>query len=70
MGPVIKVCKLPCSSVSKEYASSAGNPNLIPKLHRSSGEGNGRPLQYSCLDRDSMDRGAWRAIELQESDMT
>ena len=32
----------------------------IPGLGRSSGEGNGTPLQYSCLG-DPMDRGAWRA---------
>ena len=37
-----------------------------------SGEGNGNPLQYSCL-RNSMDRGAWQAIihgVTEESDMT
>ena len=33
---------------------------LIPGLERSSGEGNGSLLQYSCLER-SMDRGAWWA---------
>ena len=33
---------------------------LLPGLERSSGEGNGNPLQYSCL-QDPMDRGAWRA---------
>ena len=33
---------------------------LIPGLGRSPGEGNGYPLQYSCLG-NSMDRGAWRA---------
>ena len=32
----------------------------IPGLGRSLGEGNGYPLQYSCLE-NSMDRGAWRA---------
>ena len=31
---------------------------LIPGLGRSPGEGNGNPLQYSCLE-NSMDRGAW-----------
>jgi len=35
-------------------------PGLIPGLGRSSGEGNGNPLQYSCLE-NSMDRGAWQA---------
>ena len=33
---------------------------LIPGLGRSPGEGNGTPLQYSCLG-NPMDRGAWRA---------
>ena len=33
---------------------------MIPALGRSSGGGNGNPLQYSCLEK-SMDRGAWRA---------
>ena len=33
----------------------------IPETGRSPGEGNGNPLQYSCLE-NPMDRGAWRAI--------
>ena len=33
---------------------------LIPELGRSPGEGNGNPLQYSCLE-NPMDRGAWWA---------
>ena len=37
-------------------ACNAGDPGL----GRSSGVGNGNPLQYSCLD-NPMDRGAWRA---------
>ena len=47
----------------KEFACSAGDTGhvgSIPGLGRSSGEVNGYPLQYSCLE-DSMDRGAWRA---------
>ena len=37
---------------------------------RANGEGNGNPLQYSCLG-NPMDRGAWQAtvLEVQESDM-
>ena len=35
--------------------------DLIPEWGRSRGEGNGNPLQYSCLE-NSMDRGAWRTI--------
>ena len=41
-------------------ACNAGDPGSIPGLGRSPGEGNGNPLQYSCLD-NSMDRGAWWA---------
>ena len=36
------------------------NNGLIPGLGRVPGEGNGHPLQYSCLE-NSMDRGAWQA---------
>ena len=46
-------------SDGKESARSAGNPGLISGLGRSPGEGNGYPLQYSCLE-NSMDRGAWK----------
>ena len=41
-------------------ACNAGDPGSIPGLGRSPGEGNGNPLQYSCLE-NPMDRGAWRA---------
>ena len=41
-------------------AGDAGDMGSIPGLGRSSGEGNGNPLQYSCLE-NSMDRGAWQA---------
>ena len=51
----------PHSSVSKESACNAGDPDLIPGSGRFPGEGNGNPLQYSCLD-NPMDRGAWQAI--------
>ena len=47
-------------SDGKESACNAGDPGLIPWLGRSAGEGNGNPLQYSCLE-DLKDRGAWRA---------
>ena len=39
-------------------ACNAGHLGLIPGLGRYHGEGNGNPLQYSCLE-NSMDRGAW-----------
>ena len=47
----------PHSSVSKESACNAGDPSLIPGSGRYPGEGNGNPLQYSCLE-NPMDRGA------------
>ena len=47
-------------SAGKESACSAGEPDSIPGLGRSPGEGNGYPLQYSCLE-NSMDRRAWQA---------
>ena len=47
-------------SDGKESACSVGDPGSIPGSGRSPGEGNGYPLQYSCL-KDSMDRGACRA---------
>ena len=48
----------PGSSDGKEFASNAGDPGSNPQSERSPGEGNGNPLQYSCLEK-SMDRGAW-----------
>ena len=41
-----------------ESAPSEGDPDSIPGLGRSPGEGNGYSLQYSCLE-NPMDRGAW-----------
>ena len=48
------------SSDGKEPACSAGDMGSIPGLGRPSGEGNGNPLQYSCL-KNPTDRGAWWA---------
>ena len=42
----------------KESACNAGATGLIPESGKSPGEGNGSPLQYSCLE-NSVDRGAW-----------
>ena len=42
-------------------ARGARDTGLIPGSGRYPGEGNGYPLQYSCLE-NSMDRGAWGAI--------
>ena len=52
---------VPSGSAGKESACYVGDPSSIPGLGRSSGEGNGYPLQFSCLE-SSMNRGAWRAI--------
>ena len=49
-----------CPRSSKESACNAGDLGSIPGLGRSPGEGNGNPLQYSCLE-NPMDRGAWLA---------
>ena len=48
----------PHSSVGKESACNTGGPSSIPGLGRSPGEGNGNPLQYSCLE-NPMAGGAW-----------
>ena len=44
-------------------AGDTRDAGLIPGLGRSPGEGNGYPLQYSCLE-NSVDRGAWWAAVL------
>ena len=46
---------LPGGSDDKESACNAGGQGFIPGLRRSSGEGNGNPLQFSCLE-NSMER--------------
>ena len=48
----------PGGSDRKASAYNAGDPGSIPGLGRSPGEGNGNPLQYSCLE-NSMDRSSW-----------
>ena len=50
----------PVGSDNKEFACNAGDLSSIPGSGQSPGEGNGNPLQYSCLE-NCMDRGAWRA---------
>ena len=47
-------------SEDKASACNMGDPDSIPGLGRSPGEGNDNPLQYSCLE-NPMDRGAWWA---------
>ena len=55
----------------KQSTWNVGDTGLIPGLGRSLGEGNGNPLQYSCLG-NPMDRGAWWAAVrgVTESDVT
>ena len=48
----------PGGSVIKNLPTNAGDVGSIPELGRSPGEGNGSPLQYSCLQNPT-DRGAW-----------
>ena len=51
----------PSGSDGKESDCNAGDLGSISGSGRSSGEGNGNPFQYSCLE-NPMDRGAWWAI--------
>jgi len=48
----------PLSHFWKESSCNAGDLDLMPRLGRSPGEGNGNPFQYSCLG-NPMDREAW-----------
>ena len=48
----------PGGSEGKASACNVGHPGLITGSGRSPGEGNGNPLQYSCLV-NPMDGGAW-----------
>ena len=59
LGP-LEFLGFPGGSDAKVSACNAGDPGLIPGSGRSPGEGNGNPLQYSCLE-NSMDRGALQA---------
>ena len=61
----------PGGSAGKESACNVGDLGSIPELGRSPGEGNGNPLQYSCLE-NHVDGGARLATvhRIAESDMT
>ena len=48
----------PGGSAVKNLPANAGESSSIPVSGRFTGEGNGNPLQYSCLEKD---RGAWQA---------
>ena len=51
-------CGFPGGSEVKESACNVGDPGSIPGSGRSPGEGNGNPLEYSCLE-NPMEGGAW-----------
>ena len=56
------ICRYLGGSDDKESACNVGDPGLNPAWGRSPGEGNGNPLQYSCLE-NPMDRGVqWAAF--------
>ena len=60
-GPVYLVLGFPGGASGKELPENAGDirdMGSVPGWGRSSGEGNGNPLQYSYLE-NSTDRGAW-----------
>ena len=63
LGGACGLVGLPWWLSGKESACNAGDVGLIPGLGRSPGEGNGNPLQYSCL-WNPVDRGAWQATVL------
>ena len=56
---VFKAMVFPGGSDGEESAYNAGDPSLNPGSERSPGEGNDKPLWYSCLEKP-MDRGAWQ----------
>ena len=56
----VKVMSFLCGSDGKESACHAGDLSSIPRLGRYPGEGNGKSLQYSCLENPT-ERGAWQA---------
>ena len=62
----------PGGSDGKESACNVGDLGLIPELGRSPGEGNGNPLQYSCLENPHGQRSlaGYKLWGHKESDMT
>ena len=70
--PPLSLSEFPGGSDNKASVYNAGDPGSSPGLGRSPGEGNGKPLKYSCLG-NRMDRGAWQATVhgvTKESDTT
>ena len=58
--PISARLSFPGGSEDKASAYNAGDPGLSPGLGRFPGEGNGNPLQYSCLE-NPRERGTWWA---------
>ena len=61
---------LPCGSDGRESVCIAGDLGLIPRLERSPGEGNGSPLQYSCLEPEQRSLEGYSPWGRDELDMT
>ena len=65
---IIKTCKIknrwdfPGGSDGKASAYNAGDPGSIPGLGRPPGEGNGNPLQYSCLENPVEEPGRLQSM--------
>ena len=57
----MKTLGFPADSVVQNLPTNAGDTGSVPGLGKSPGEGNGNPLQYSCL-KNLMDRGSREAI--------
>ena len=55
---IIEYMEFPGGLDGKAFVYNAGDLGSIPGLGRFPGEGNGNPLQYSCLE-NPMDGGAW-----------
>ena len=70
------ICKwgFPCSSVVNNPPANAGNVGLIPRSGRPPREGNGCPLQYSCLEPHGQRGARWATVHgvtnSQVSDLT
>ena len=64
--------RFPDGSVVKKLPANAGDLGLIPELGRSRGEGNGNPLQYSCLEKSRGQRSlaGYSPCGRKESDTT
>ena len=65
------VLGFPGGSEVNASACNVGDPDSIPGLGRSPGEGNAYPLQYSCLENSMNRRALWATVHgVAESDMT